>query len=178
LVLGPALVASVAMRARFARHSVTRSGNRSPTATSSTRADEVRQSFAAPVPRPPQPTRPIRKVSAGPPPTSAGAPGSVRAAAAAALAWTNSRRVTSHDCLDFRLMGLAPLGSGFADDAEADEWRIREPPAALRELRVGLVPGRRLPGPGGRGHVVRRIVPRPAAHRSEEHTSELQSRGQ
>src|SRR5947208_17016486 len=67
-------------------------------------------------------------------------------------------------CLDFRVMGLAPLGSGFADDAEADEWRIREPPAALRELRVGLVPGRRLPGPGGRGHVVRRTVPRPAAH--------------
>src|SRR5947208_12642256 len=64
-------------------------------------------------------------------------------------------------CLDFRLMGLAPLGSGFADDAEADEWRIREPPAALRELRVGLVPSGRLPGPGGRGHVVRRIVPRP-----------------
>ena len=73
-------------------------------ATSSTRSDEVRQSFAAPVPRPPQPTRPIRKVSARPPPTNAGAPGSVRAAAAAALAWTNSRRVTSHDCLDFRLM--------------------------------------------------------------------------
>src|SRR5438094_7826837 len=151
------------MRARFARPAVPRSGNGSPRATGSPPPGEVRQSFAAPVPRPPQPTGPIRKGSAGPPPTSAGAPGSVRAAAAAALAWTNSRRVTSHDCLDFRLMGLAPLGSGFADDAEADEWRIREPPAALRELRVGLVPGRRLPGPGGRGHVVRRIVPRPGA---------------
>src|SRR5438105_2725260 len=84
--------------------------------------------------------------------------------AAARCRARNAGRVTSDDCLDFRLMGLAPLGSGFADDAEAAEWRIREPPAALRELRVGLVPSGRLPGPGGRGHVVRRIVPRPAAH--------------
>src|SRR6266480_511569 len=160
--LSPPLVSSVAMRARFARHSVTRSGNRSPMATSSTRSDDVRQSFAAPVPRPPQPTRPIRSVSARR--ISAGAPGNVRAAAAAALVWTNSRRVTSRGCWDFRLMAPTPLGSGFADEAEADERCIGEPPAALRELRIGLVPVGRLPGSGGGADAVRRIVPRPAAH--------------
>src|SRR5690242_5591075 len=57
-----------------------------------------------------------------------------------------------------------------ADEAEADELAVGEPPAALGELRVRLLPGRRLP-PAGFGRDLGRRVPErpPAQHRLPLH---------
>src|SRR6266850_888152 len=154
-----------------------RSGNRSAMATSDTPCDDDSASSIAPVPRPPQPIRPIRMASLPDtrPPASALALGAIAVASAAVVAvFMKSRRVV---LIVLLLSGRLPARrSDFgaqsfqivlffdrADDAEADERRIGVPPDALGALRIAAVPffarraARRAPQPRCR------IVPRSAA---------------
>src|SRR5207237_9528126 len=107
---------------------------------------DVRQSFTAPVPRPPQPMRAMRIVFGAPRPMD-GAWGSAMAAVAAAVVSTKARRVTSRGCL-----GVMTVSWREEYDAESDERCGGEPPAALGKLRIGLVPGVRLRGSGPGSH--------------------------
>src|SRR5207237_1044458 len=160
LILGLSVGSSVAMVVRLSRHFARWSGKRSPSATSSMFSLDVRQSFTAPVPRPPQPISAMRIVCGAPRAIDgAWARGSAMAAVAAAVVSTNSRRVTSRGCL--RVM----TGSWRKEyNAEADERSVGEPPAALGKLRIGLVPRGRLRGSGARAHARRRVGPRSPAH--------------
>src|SRR5438477_4191062 len=157
LILGLSVGSSVAMVARFSRHLVRWSGNRSPRATSSTFSLEVRQSFAAPVPRPPQPIRAMRSVFGARRAIDA-ACGRARAADADAVVSTNARRVTSRGCL-----GVMTVSWREEYDAKSDEWCVGEPPAALGKLRIGFVPGGRLRSSGTGSHPRHRVGPRSAA---------------
>src|SRR5205085_7324030 len=158
LILGLSVGSSVAMVARLSRHFARWSGKRSPSATSSTFSLDVRQSFTAPVPRPPQPIRAMR-IGFGTLRRMDGAPGRAMAAVAAAVVSTNSRRVTSRGCL-----GVMTGSWRKEYDTEADERRVGEPPAALGKLRIGLVPRGRLRSSGARAHAHRRVGPRSPAH--------------
>src|SRR5437588_45474 len=151
LILGLSVGSSVAMVARLSRHFARWSGKRSPSATSSMFSLDVRQSFTAPVPRPPQPRRAMRIVFGARRPMD-GAWGSAMAAVAAAVVSTNSRRVTSLGCL-----GVMTGSWRKEYNAEADERSVGEPPAALGKLRIGLVPGGRLRGSGTGSHPRRRV---------------------
>src|SRR5205823_6543060 len=158
LILGVTVGSWVAMVARLSRHFVRWSGKRSPSATSSTFSLEVRQSFAAPVPRPPQPIRAMRSVF-GARRAIDGAWGRARAAVAAAVVSTNARRVTSRGCV-----GVMTVSWREEYDAESDERCVGEPPAALGKLRIGFVPGGRLRGSGTGSHPRHRVGPRSAAY--------------
>src|SRR5439155_13399485 len=74
--------------------------------TSSTFSLEVRQSLAAPVPRPPQPIRAMRSVFGARRAIDGAWGGSARAAVAAAVVSTNSRRVTSRECVGVMMGSL------------------------------------------------------------------------
>src|SRR5207302_2284119 len=158
LILGLRLGSSVAMVARLSRHFVRWSGKRSPSATSSMFSLDVRQSFTAPVPRPPHPISAMR-IGFGAPLRIDGAWGSAIAAVAAAVVSTNSRRVTSRGCV-----GVMTVSRRKEYDAKADERSVGEPPAALGELRIGLVPRGRLSGSRMWAHAGRRVDPRAPAH--------------
>src|SRR5207248_924275 len=162
LILGLSVGSSVAMVARFSRHLVRWSGNRSPSATSSTFSLEVRQSFAAPVPRPPQPIKAMRSVCVARRAIDGawGERGSARAAVAAAVVSTNARRVTSRGCL-----GVMTVSWREEYDAKSDEWCVGEPPTALGKLRISFVPGGRLRSSGTGSHARHGVGPRsPAYH--------------
>src|SRR5207248_8724335 len=160
LILGLSVGSSVAMVARFSRNLVRWSGNRSPRATSSTFSLDVRQSFAAPVPRPPQPIRAMRSVFGAPRAIDGAWGGSARAAVAAAVVSTNARRVTSRGCL-----GVMTVSWREEYDAKADERCVGEPPAALGKLRISFVPGGRLRSSGTGSHARHGVGPRsPAYH--------------
>src|SRR2546421_4011326 len=160
LILGFSVGSSVTMVARLSRHFARWSGKRSPRATSSMLSLDVRQSFTAPVPRPPQPIRAMR-IFFGAPPIDAGAGGrgSAMAAVATAAVSTNARRVTSRGCL-----GVMTDSWREEYETEADERSIGEPPAALGKLGIGLVPRGRLRGSGTRAHPRRRLGPRSTTH--------------
>src|SRR2546428_160018 len=84
-----------------------------------------------------------------------------RNAGGAAVVSTNSRRVTSRGCV-----GVMTGSWRKEYDAETDERSVGEPPAALGELRIGLVPRGRLSGSRMLAHASRRVDPRaPAYHR-------------